>query len=147
MAQGDCAAEATAESALNGLTDGVSLTHKLRRMAHSLRLTKFRRIFLQFVPLSDYYSRKFMDDDAHNDEKWLFAALTALVMILVLWAYSASRTKPNPLMTAAVRGDIENVIAATGKMDAIERVNVGAQVSGQVKSCISKPATTCVRAS
>lgn len=72
-------------------------------------------------------------------KKWLFAALTALVMILVLWAYSASRTKPNPLMTAAVRqGDIENVIAATGKMDAIERVNVGAQVSGQVKKLYIK---------
>lgn len=72
-------------------------------------------------------------------KKWLFAALTALVMILVLWGYSASRSKPNPLMTAAVRqGDIENVIAATGKMDAIERVNVGAQVSGQVKKLYIK---------
>ncbi|NIG33723.1 efflux transporter periplasmic adaptor subunit [Pantoea sp. ICBG 828] len=72
-------------------------------------------------------------------KKWLFAALTALVIILVLWAYSASRSKPNPLMTAAVRqGDIENVIAATGKMDAIERVNVGAQVSGQVKKLYIK---------
>ncbi|WEA08433.1 efflux RND transporter periplasmic adaptor subunit (plasmid) [Pantoea dispersa] len=72
-------------------------------------------------------------------KKWLFAALSALVMILVLWAYSASRSKPNPLMTAAVRqGDIENVIAATGKMDAIERVNVGAQVSGQVKKLYIK---------
>ncbi|MHB2057665.1 efflux RND transporter periplasmic adaptor subunit [Pantoea dispersa] len=72
-------------------------------------------------------------------KKWLFAALTALVMILVFWAYSASRSKPNPLMTAAVRqGDIENVIAATGKMDAIERVNVGAQVSGQVKKLYIK---------
>lgn len=72
-------------------------------------------------------------------KKWLFSALTALVMILVFWAYSASRSKPNPLMTAAVRqGDIENVIAATGKMDAIERVNVGAQVSGQVKKLYIK---------
>lgn len=72
-------------------------------------------------------------------KKWLFAALTALVMILVFWAYSASSSKPNPLMTAAVRqGDIENVIAATGKMDAIERVNVGAQVSGQVKKLYIK---------
>lgn len=72
-------------------------------------------------------------------KKWLFAALTALVLILVFWAYSATRSKPNPLMTATVRqGDIENVIAATGKMDAIERVNVGAQVSGQVKKLYIK---------
>lgn len=38
-------------------------------------------------------------------------------------------------VTAPVRiGDIENAVLATGRIDAIERVNVGAQVSGQVKS-------------
>jgi len=38
-------------------------------------------------------------------------------------------------ITAPVRlGSIENAVLATGRLDAIERVNVGAQVSGQVKS-------------
>ncbi|MCV5917931.1 biotin/lipoyl-binding protein, partial [Escherichia coli] len=32
------------------------------------------------------------------------------------------------------KGDIENSVLATGRIDAIERVNVGAQVSGQLKS-------------
>lgn len=38
-------------------------------------------------------------------------------------------------VTASVRtGNIENAVVAIGRIDAIERVNVGAQVSGQVKS-------------
>ncbi|MFZ4832039.1 efflux RND transporter periplasmic adaptor subunit [Rouxiella sp. Mn2063] len=44
---------------------------------------------------------------------------------------------PNPIAyvtTPVHQGDIENAVLATGKLDAIERVNVGAQVSGQVKS-------------
>lgn len=41
----------------------------------------------------------------------------------------------NNYNTATVRrGDIENAVLATGKIYAIERVNVGAQVTGQVKS-------------
>ena len=70
----------------------------------------------------------------NTSKKRLLVAIAMLVIILLVWAYSSSRPKPNSLVTAVVRqGNIENVIAATGKMDAIERVNVGAQVSGQVK--------------
>ncbi|ORM74102.1 efflux transporter periplasmic adaptor subunit [Pantoea wallisii] len=75
----------------------------------------------------------------NNSKKWLFTALAVVIVALIVWAYSASRPQPNPLMTATVRqGSIENVIAATGKMDAVERVNVGAQVSGQVKKLYIK---------
>ncbi|MGK3114344.1 efflux RND transporter periplasmic adaptor subunit [Candidatus Pantoea formicae] len=75
----------------------------------------------------------------NTSKKRLLVAITMLVIILLVWAYSSSRPKPNSLVTAVVRqGNIENVIAATGKMDAIERVNVGAQVSGQVKKLYIK---------
>ncbi|MGK3122611.1 efflux RND transporter periplasmic adaptor subunit [Candidatus Pantoea formicae] len=75
----------------------------------------------------------------NTSKKRLLVAIATLVIILLLWAYSSSRPKPNSLVTAIVRqGNIENVIAATGKMDAIERVNVGAQVSGQVKKLYIK---------
>jgi len=75
----------------------------------------------------------------NNSKKWLFTALAVVIVALIVWAYSTSRPQPNPLMTATVRqGSIENVIAATGKMDAVERVNVGAQVSGQVKKLYIK---------
>ena len=75
----------------------------------------------------------------NTSKKRLLVAIAILAIIILVWAYSSSRPKTNPLVTAVVRqGDIENVIAATGKMDAIERVNVGAQVSGQVKKLYIK---------
>ncbi|NWA74077.1 efflux RND transporter periplasmic adaptor subunit [Serratia proteamaculans] len=59
--------------------------------------------------------------------------------LLVILALVAVFSLQSPSQTAAVTapahlGDIENAVLATGKLDAIERVNVGAQVSGQVKS-------------
>ncbi|WP_343551105.1 efflux RND transporter periplasmic adaptor subunit [Pantoea sp.] len=73
-----------------------------------------------------------------SKKRWLIAA-AVLVIILIVWRYAASSHQPNAVVTAVVRqGNIENVIAATGKMDAVERVNVGAQVSGQVKQLYIK---------
>ncbi|MDI9224020.1 efflux RND transporter periplasmic adaptor subunit [Pantoea sp. EA-12] len=75
----------------------------------------------------------------NTSKKRLLVAIVLLLVIILVWAYSSSRPKSNALVTATVRqGNIENVIAATGKMDAIERVNVGAQVSGQVKKLYIK---------
>ncbi|MBK0092525.1 efflux RND transporter periplasmic adaptor subunit [Erwinia sp. S59] len=75
----------------------------------------------------------------NTSKKRLFVAIAILAIIILVWAYRSAQPKPNPLVTAVVRqGNIENVIAATGKMDAIERVNVGAQVSGQVKKLYIK---------
>ena len=75
----------------------------------------------------------------NTSKKRLLVAIAILAIIILVWAYSSTRPKPNPLVTAVVRqGNVENVIAATGKMDAIERVNVGAQVSGQVKKLYIK---------
>ncbi|MBK0122150.1 efflux RND transporter periplasmic adaptor subunit [Pantoea sp. S61] len=75
----------------------------------------------------------------NTSKKRLVVAIALLAIIILVWAYRSAQPKPNPLVTAVVRqGNIENVIAATGKMDAIERVNVGAQVSGQVKKLYIK---------
>lgn len=69
-----------------------------------------------------------------STKKWFFPAFAILLVILGVYKFNASRNKPDNIITTTVRqGNIENVIAATGKMDAIERVNVGAQVSGQLK--------------
>ncbi|CAB1214749.1 efflux RND transporter periplasmic adaptor subunit [Serratia liquefaciens] len=58
-----------------------------------------------------------------------------LVITAVVTLISLRSPSPAPYVTAQVRlGDIENAVLATGKLDAFERVNVGAQVSGQVKS-------------
>ncbi|MDQ0627618.1 efflux RND transporter periplasmic adaptor subunit [Pantoea agglomerans] len=60
----------------------------------------------------------------------------ALLIILIIALFFFLRSPDVPgYVTAPVRkGDIENSVLATGRIDAIERVNVGAQVSGQVKS-------------
>ncbi|CAI2403387.1 macrolide efflux RND transporter periplasmic adaptor subunit EtsA [Serratia proteamaculans] len=65
-----------------------------------------------------------------------FILAGALLVILALVAvFSLQSPSPTASVTAPTRlGDIENAVLATGKLDAIERVNVGAQVSGQVKS-------------
>jgi macrolide-specific efflux system membrane fusion protein len=64
-----------------------------------------------------------------------FILPAALLVILALVVFSLQSPPLAASVTAPVRlGDIENAVLATGKLDAIERVNVGAQVSGQVKS-------------
>lgn len=63
------------------------------------------------------------------------AASTLLAVLLIALTSYLQRPPRANHVTAPVRvGDIENAVLATGKMDAVERVNVGAQVSGQVKS-------------
>lgn len=59
----------------------------------------------------------------------LFAVIIAILVIFL-------QRLPQPdYITVAVRlGDIEDTVLATGRLDAVERINVGAQVSGQVKS-------------
>ncbi|WP_129544019.1 efflux RND transporter periplasmic adaptor subunit [Serratia sp. 1D1416] len=65
-------------------------------------------------------------------------ALIAAALLIIFVAALAFFLQRSPLpayVTAPARlGDIENAVLATGRLDAIERVNVGAQVSGQVKS-------------
>ncbi|NTX78184.1 efflux RND transporter periplasmic adaptor subunit [Serratia proteamaculans] len=64
-----------------------------------------------------------------------FILIGALLVILALVAFFLQSPPQTASVTAPARlGDIENAVLATGKLDAIERVNVGAQVSGQVKS-------------
>ncbi len=66
---------------------------------------------------------------------WL--AMAGLLLIALIWtAYKIWFAKPAsaPLITATVeRGDIENSVLATGTIQASQLVNVGSQVSGQLK--------------
>lgn len=65
---------------------------------------------------------------------FIYAALLLIVLSFTLFFLMKSPKAPD-YVTAPVRiGDIENAVLATGHIDAIKRVNVGAQVSGQVKS-------------
>ncbi|MBP5076442.1 macrolide transporter subunit MacA [Pseudomonas chlororaphis] len=60
----------------------------------------------------------------------------ALVVVagLVFYAVRAPAQAPQYLTAKAERGDIENAVLASGLLEGIKQVDVGAQVSGQLKS-------------
>lgn len=53
---------------------------------------------------------------------------------LVLYAIQAPADAPQYLTASVERGDIENAVLATGVLEGVKQVDVGAQVSGQLKS-------------
>lgn len=66
--------------------------------------------------------------------KWGVAAI--VVLLLRIFAYQQLKPKaaePNYLTAKAEIGDIENNVMASGKVKALNTVDVGAQVSGEVK--------------
>ncbi|MCW0976981.1 efflux RND transporter periplasmic adaptor subunit [Pantoea sp. JV6] len=63
-----------------------------------------------------------------------FTVALLIVLIIALFFFLSSPDVPEYVTAPVRKGDIENSVLATGRIDAIERVNVGAQVSGQVKS-------------
>jgi len=60
-------------------------------------------------------------------------ALT-LVAGLVFYTVQAPAEAPQYLTATVERADIENAVLATGLLEGIKQVDVGAQVSGQLKS-------------
>jgi membrane fusion protein, macrolide-specific efflux system len=67
---------------------------------------------------------------------WLIAGgvITAfLILMLILWFFKPPAT-PEFISTEVQLGDIEKVVLADGALEATKLVNVGAQVSGQIKS-------------
>lgn len=62
------------------------------------------------------------------------AAVLFIVIVVALTTFLRRPPLPGYVTAPARLGDIEDAVLATGRLDAIERVNVGAQVSGQVKS-------------
>lgn len=66
-------------------------------------------------------------------KRYILIALIIIVAMFTLW-----RTLNAPLphyQTLIVRpGDLQQSVLATGKLDALRKVDVGAQVSGQLKT-------------
>ena len=61
-------------------------------------------------------------------------ALAAITVVIVWFLWPEDEKPPPPPLTAPVmRGDIEHVIAASGVLEASSLVDVGAQVSGQLR--------------
>ncbi|AHN74633.1 hemolysin secretion protein D [Pandoraea pnomenusa] len=67
--------------------------------------------------------------------RYLVASLVALVVLVVLGLRSLATPKPPQYLSARVeRSDLENTVLATGTLGAVQQVDVGAQVTGQLKS-------------
>ena len=66
--------------------------------------------------------------------KWAVIALIAVVCIALAYKYLKPKEEsPNYITATAEIGDIENNVMASGKVKALNTVDVGAQVSGEVK--------------
>ncbi|WP_052250684.1 MULTISPECIES: efflux RND transporter periplasmic adaptor subunit [Pantoea] len=64
----------------------------------------------------------------------IFSAVLLIVFVIAILFFRRNPPAPEYVTATVHRGNIENSVLATGQIDAIRRVNVGAQVSGQVKS-------------
>ena len=66
-----------------------------------------------------------------------FGVIAAIVVVLVVFiGWRVLRPKPPPALASspATVSDIENTVVATGTLEAVQMVSVGAQASGQIKS-------------
>lgn len=71
--------------------------------------------------------------------KWGVIALIAVILSVVLYKmFKPKEQAPNYLTATAELGDIENNVMASGKVKALNTVDVGAQVSGEVKRLFVK---------
>ncbi|WP_026078267.1 macrolide transporter subunit MacA [Pseudomonas sp. PAMC 26793] len=62
------------------------------------------------------------------------ALALAIAAALTIYAVQAPADAPQYLTATAERSDIENAVLATGLLEGVKQVDVGAQVSGQLKS-------------
>lgn len=66
-----------------------------------------------------------------NKKIWVSAAL-GIILVLVIAAFRNKENTPSYRTVAIERGTIEEVVSATGTLQATEMVEVGTQVSGQI---------------
>ncbi len=66
--------------------------------------------------------------------KFALLALLPVAIGLAVYALQAPADAPQYLTAPVERGDIENAVLATGLLEGVKQVDVGAQVSGQLKS-------------
>ncbi|QXH53931.1 macrolide transporter subunit MacA [Pseudomonas fakonensis] len=72
--------------------------------------------------------------DKSRTRKIGLGVAVALVAGVALYAIQAPAKPPQYITATVERGDIENAVLATGVLEGIRQVDVGAQVSGQLRS-------------
>ena len=60
--------------------------------------------------------------------------IVGLIVAFIVWRSVRPAPPPQLATSPAAKGDIENTVVATGSLDALKLISVGAQASGQIKS-------------
>ncbi len=66
--------------------------------------------------------------------RWLWIILIVMVLAGLAFIFTRPDDKPAPSSVKVKQRDLEHVVLASGTLEAFRQVNVGAQVSGQLKS-------------
>lgn len=74
--------------------------------------------------------------------KWLIAGIIAIALTVYFTVFNKTQTPPTYLTADVVVGDVAKSVMATGKIKAINSVNVGSQVSGEIKQLTVKVGDT-----
>jgi membrane fusion protein, macrolide-specific efflux system len=71
----------------------------------------------------------------YKQPKWILVSIAIIILAIVLWKVVFAEDENAPVYTteAVARGDIENLVTATGILQPRDYVDVGAQVSGILK--------------
>ncbi|HEY4805443.1 MAG TPA: biotin/lipoyl-binding protein, partial [Paraburkholderia sp.] len=72
-----------------------------------------------------------------SSRRWRYAVAGLAVVVLLVglaWRWLVPDERPQYLTAKVERGDLENTVLAMGTLQAFKQVDVGAQVSGQLKS-------------
>lgn len=70
----------------------------------------------------------------NSRKKWLVSLLVILIAIGIAFFFFTEDKKEAFQTVAVARGDLNKQVQATGKLDAVRKVDVGAQVSGQLQT-------------
>lgn len=75
---------------------------------------------------------------ANSRKKWFISLAIIVIAIAATFYFFGSEKKETFQTVAVTRGDLNKQVQATGKLDAVRKVDVGAQVSGQLQALYVK---------
>src|SRR5690606_29790633 len=70
--------------------------------------------------------------------RWLWVGVAFLILVvgslltLALWSRGRGASQPQYVSMEARRGDLEATVTATGRLEALDQVEVGAEISGRI---------------
>lgn len=82
--------------------------------------------------------RRFSILDLKGPGRWLWIAAAVLISLVAIWFFFLRSEEAEPYRTEAVtRGDIVSSVSASGALEALDTVQVGSQLSGQVTQVLA----------